>query len=221
MWPWSLFREPATRARDRQRYLGTVAQHSVDLCAITPIKHVAAFLDVGWDVVKGVFKEHLTQRLKWRSLRSVRPIAVDEFATNKGHRHMQGRSWSTLASTQCRRRRARPLRLDRPCRSHDPAPLRQVRCHPQSHALQVLSWFTHSISTGPLEGLNNKIKVLKRQAYGFRDVDYCKLRLYFIHEATPAFPGCSSIMSPFPNLAPTMAVAEWSALPHSRFGFSR
>ena len=57
------------------------------------------------------------------------------------------------------------------------------------HAFQVLSWFRFPISTGPLEGLNNKIKVLKRQAYGFRDLDYFKLRLYFIHESTPAFPG--------------------------------
>jgi len=31
--------------------------------------------------------------------------------------------------------------------------------------------------------------VLKRQAYGFRDIDYFKLRLAFLHEATPAFPG--------------------------------
>jgi transposase len=59
----------------------------------------------------------------------------------------------------------------------------------KNHALQVLSWFHYPISTGPLEGLNNKIKVLKRQAYGFRDLDYFRLRLYFIHEATPAFPG--------------------------------
>jgi len=53
----------------------------------------------------------------------------------------------------------------------------------------LLSYFQHRISTGPLEGMNNKIKVLKRQAYGFRDNAYFKLRLYFIHEATPAFPG--------------------------------
>jgi transposase len=40
-----------------------------------------------------------------------------------------------------------------------------------------------------LEGMNNKVKVLKRQAYGFRDEEYFKLRLYFLHESTPAFPG--------------------------------
>jgi transposase len=57
------------------------------------------------------------------------------------------------------------------------------------HRRGVLAYFNHRITTGPLEGLNNKIKVLKRQAYGFRDNEYFKLRLAFIHEDTPAFAG--------------------------------
>jgi len=59
----------------------------------------------------------------------------------------------------------------------------------RAHRHGLLSYFDHRISTGPLEGLNNKIKVLKRQAYGFRDMEYFKLRLAFIHEATPSFAG--------------------------------
>jgi len=59
----------------------------------------------------------------------------------------------------------------------------------EDHLAGLLAYFRHPISTGPLEGLNNKIKVLKRQAYGFRDMAYFKLRLFFIHEAVPAFPG--------------------------------
>jgi transposase len=59
----------------------------------------------------------------------------------------------------------------------------------QRHRPELLSYFRHRISTGPLEGLNNKIKVLKRQAYGFRDQFYFKLRLFFLHEQTPAFAG--------------------------------
>ena len=55
------------------------------------------------------------------------------------------------------------------------------------HKPGLISYFSHRISTGPLEGLNNKIKVLKRQAYGFRDDEYFKLRLYFLHQDTPAF----------------------------------
>ena len=52
-----------------------------------------------------------------------------------------------------------------------------------THRKGILAWYDHSISTGPLEGLNNKIKTLKRQAYGFRDLAYFKLRIYAIHLA--------------------------------------
>lgn len=46
----------------------------------------------------------------------------------------------------------------------------------------ILSWYDHPITTGPLEGLNNKIKVLKRTAYGYRDLDFFGLRILFLHE---------------------------------------
>ena len=59
----------------------------------------------------------------------------------------------------------------------------------EKHYAGPLSYFRHRISTGPLEGLNNKIKALKRQAYGFRDQTYFKLRLYFLHESVLAFAG--------------------------------
>lgn len=52
-----------------------------------------------------------------------------------------------------------------------------------SHRTGILNWFDHQISTGPLEGLNNKIKVLKRRAYGYRDKEYFKLKIYDIHES--------------------------------------
>lgn len=45
----------------------------------------------------------------------------------------------------------------------------------------ILAWYDHPISTGPLEGTNNKIKTLKRQAYGFRDQQYFKLKIMAIH----------------------------------------
>lgn len=35
----------------------------------------------------------------------------------------------------------------------------------------------YNIRTSVLEGINNKIKVLKRLAYGFRDLDYFFLRI--------------------------------------------
>ena len=45
----------------------------------------------------------------------------------------------------------------------------------------LLNYFKHHISNAVTEGLNNKIKTLKRQAYGFRDMEYFILRLYHLH----------------------------------------
>jgi transposase len=52
----------------------------------------------------------------------------------------------------------------------------------EEHIDQILAWYDHPITSGPLEGLNNKIKVLKRTAYGYRDMSFFALRLLFIHE---------------------------------------
>jgi len=46
----------------------------------------------------------------------------------------------------------------------------------------ILAWYDCLISTGKVEGINNKIKVMKRVAYGFRDERYFELRLYALHD---------------------------------------
>lgn len=53
----------------------------------------------------------------------------------------------------------------------------------------VLAWYDCQISTGPLEGINNKIKTMKRQAYGFRDSEFLKLKILGIHETKYALVG--------------------------------
>jgi len=45
----------------------------------------------------------------------------------------------------------------------------------------ILAYYDFSISTGPLEGINNKIKTMKRQAYGFRDQEFFKLKIMGLH----------------------------------------
>ena len=57
------------------------------------------------------------------------------------------------------------------------------------HRHRILAWYEHPISTGPLEGTNNKIKTLKRQAYGFRDHEFFKLKILAIHETRYALVG--------------------------------
>jgi transposase len=51
----------------------------------------------------------------------------------------------------------------------------------RTHRRGILAYYDHRISTGPLEGTNNKIKTLQRQAYGFRDHAFFMLRIYALH----------------------------------------
>jgi len=57
------------------------------------------------------------------------------------------------------------------------------------HAWGILAYYDYPISTGPLEGTNNKIKTMKRQAYGFRDPEFLKLKIYAIHQTKYALVG--------------------------------
>jgi transposase len=56
-----------------------------------------------------------------------------------------------------------------------------------SHGKDLLNYFKHRITNGKTEGINNKIKTMKRQAYGFRDIEYFKLRLYSLHKTRYSF----------------------------------
>ncbi len=58
-----------------------------------------------------------------------------------------------------------------------------------AHRQGILAWYDYPISTGPLEGTNNKIKTMKRQAYGFRDLEFFKLKILAIHKAQYALVG--------------------------------
>jgi transposase len=58
-----------------------------------------------------------------------------------------------------------------------------------AHRSGIMAWYDYPISTGPLEGTNNKIKTMKRQAYGFRDKEFLKLKIFAIHEAKYALVG--------------------------------
>jgi transposase len=315
-------REPIDFAKGKRRRLKAFERYVVDLCTIAPIKHVALFLSVGWDLVKEIFTEHLSRRLRRRKLKHVRYLAVDEFSIRKGHHYMtvvldletgeilhvhEGKDADALIPflEKLKRTKAKILAvamdmspaylqavrqvfpqvdvvhdpyhvvtmvnraidetrrdMARELSGHDKQLIKGSRflllkglehLNPRSlerlmmlmevneplyaayllkedlrtfwnlpneqlgaafldswihqanslglqhfsklaetldrHRQGLLSYFNHRISTGPLEGVNNKIKVLKRQAYGFRDMGYFKLRLCFIHEATPAFAG--------------------------------
>ena len=51
-----------------------------------------------------------------------------------------------------------------------------------AHRSGLLAYYDAMITSGPMEGTNNKIKTMKRQAYGFRDHEFFKLKILAIHE---------------------------------------
>jgi len=58
-----------------------------------------------------------------------------------------------------------------------------------AHRSGILAYYDFPISTGPLEGTNNKIKTMKRQAYGFKDMEFFKLKIMALHETKYALVG--------------------------------
>jgi len=59
----------------------------------------------------------------------------------------------------------------------------------ERHRDGILAYFDYQITTGPLEGINNKINTMKRQAYGFRDMEFFKLKIMALHETKYALVG--------------------------------
>ena len=51
-----------------------------------------------------------------------------------------------------------------------------------SHRDGLPAYYDAFITSGPLEGADNKIKTMKRQAYGFRDQELFKLKILALHE---------------------------------------
>jgi transposase len=52
-----------------------------------------------------------------------------------------------------------------------------------AHRSGLLNYYDAMITSGPMEGTNNKIKTMKRQAYGFRDLEFFKLKILALHES--------------------------------------
>jgi transposase len=62
-----------------------------------------------------------------------------------------------------------------------------------AHRSGLLEHYDEMITSGPMEGTNNKFKTMKRQAYGFRDPDFFKLKILAIHKTKYALVGWSQV----------------------------
>ncbi|MFH2122778.1 MAG: ISL3 family transposase, partial [Pseudomonadota bacterium] len=127
-------------------------------------------------------KEELAQRLK-QALEINRPLATVYYMKEDlrqlwywtGDRkaaewHL--RSWIAMA------------------RSSGIAMLKKFATTLEMHFDGILAYFDFDcLSTGPLEGTNNKIKTMQRKAYGYRDMEFFKLKIMALHETKYALVG--------------------------------
>ena len=58
-------------------------------------------------------------------------------------------------------------------------PVKKVARQCKRHLRNILTYFTHRITNGPMEGLNNKIQALIKKAYGYRNIERLKNDILF------------------------------------------
>ena len=306
----------------KRRYTRRFAQFAIDLLHWMTISGTAKVLNVGWDLIKDIHKEHLKRKYKSPPLKNLKYLGIDEFAIRKGHNYMsifvdlesgrilhaaEGKAGQDIESfLKVIKRKARKLEaiamdmsssfisaveenlplvpivfdhyhvsalmnkgieevrreqqaqldedgekilkgtrflllknyekldqekqdrlqsllqvnaplftihtmkeqlrefwqkdsigeavtfLDAWCKDAESsaiAPLNRIAKTLMKHSHGLLNYYYHHISSGLVEGINNKIKTLKRQAYGFRDMTYFKLRLYHLHSQAYSLTG--------------------------------
>jgi transposase len=312
-------------AAPKKRYTRAFGRYALELSRAMTIKDVARHLDVSWDVIKGIQKDHLQRRYGKPRLKHLKFLAIDEISTGKGHRYLtvvldwrsgaivfvgdgkgadalepfwkrlrasharveavaidmsaayinalqehlpnativfdhfhviklfndklsdlrrdvqrdaetvqqkkvlKGTRWLLLKNPDNlndqkneRQRLEEALELNRPLATayYMKEDLRTLWDQPDkatattklddwirraqitgipmlqrfantlgAHRTGILAYHDFPLSTGPLEGTNNKIKTMKRQAYGFRDHEFLKLKIYGIHETKYALVG--------------------------------
>ena len=118
-------------------------------------------------------KRNERQRLE-KALELNPPLATAYYLKEDLRQLWQQPDWRTARkylTSWCARAMASKIRI-----------LQQFARTLRKHAWGILNYFKFPISTGPLEGTNNKIRTLQRNAYGFRDHEFFKLKIYALHE---------------------------------------
>ena len=57
------------------------------------------------------------------------------------------------------------------------------------HQDGILAYFDHRITSGPMEAVNAKIRVMQRQTYGLRDQEFFELKVKSLHECSARLVG--------------------------------
>ena len=79
--------EPIKYADYKKSYTRGFQRYVLDLSKMMTIQDVAETVGAGWDMVKGIIKEHLQKHYGKPNLKDVKLLAIDEIAIQKGHKY--------------------------------------------------------------------------------------------------------------------------------------
>jgi transposase len=175
-------------ADPRFSYTHAFERYALELSQHMTIKDVAQHLNVSWDVIKDIQKnpENLDpqrnegQRLQ-QALRINQPLATAYYLKEDLRQFWDQpdkATATTFLADWCARAKASGVPM-----------LRRFAKLLDHHEEGLLAYYEYRISTGPLEGTNNKIRTMQRQAYGFRDLDFFKLKIFDLHRTKYALVG--------------------------------
>ena len=155
------------------RYTQRFAMHVGKLCRDMPNKAVAEMERLHHSTVKDLDKLYMQKQVDLAGLPAPRAIGIDEISIRKGH------NYRVIVSDLDRER---PIWVGGEGRKEadiDLQPYRRFAELIESHWDGIASYChpEHKVSLGLVEGINNKIRVLQRRAYGYRDEDFLKLKI--------------------------------------------
>ena len=169
-------------ADPKKHYTRSLERFVIDLCRVMSIQDAAELTGLGWDTVKEIHKRHLRRKYKSFDLKKVRYIAIDEVYLGKKRKYI------TIVLDL---REGRVIHVGRG-KGKDALRIRILKDAARKLSVWkpfILNWHKHRISTGKLEVINSKIGTLQRNAYGYRDDEYLKLRIFNLHRSTYALIG--------------------------------
>lgn len=180
-----------------KRVTRRLATYILELCQYMTITEVAEHLGLDWKTVKEIHKQHLIEKFSHEDIGYPRLLAVDEISLKKRHHYLtliinwevgrvlwvgEGRKYETLNAAivfdQFHVVKAFGKVIDKVRNTE----YRKATRESKNEALTIVYILKDYLKKlwqykypKCMEGINNKIKVIKRKAYGFHDIEYFSL----------------------------------------------
>jgi transposase len=198
--------ENITCADPKKHFTHTLEEYVMDLCAYMTIRDVAEHTGLHWATVKETDKKRLKRRIpREKDLRGIKFLGVDEVSVKRGHNYLtvvvdlergrvvyvgEGRRVESLSPFFKRLKhigvRPKAVAMDM-WKPYAKAVRLYYRGLPLVYdPFHILADYSRTLNEIRVDEYNKlegtpEGEVIKRRAYGYRDLVYFKLKIYNIH----------------------------------------